>query len=49
MVLCASSHKEMYDIKRKVHSLDENAFVIIVDSNDVIGEGFRLPGDTNIL
>lgn len=49
VVLCASSHKEMYDIKRKVHSLDENAFVIIVDSNDVIGEGFRLPGDTNIL
>ena len=49
VVLCASNNKEMYDIKRKVHELDENAFVIIVESNDVIGEGFRLPGDTNLL
>ena len=49
VVLCASNNKEMYDIKQKVHELDENAFVIIMESNDVIGEGFRLPGDTNLL
>ena len=49
VVLCASSNKEMYSIRKKAHEVDENAFVIIVDSNEVIGEGFRLPGDNNVI
>lgn len=48
IVMCASNNKEMYTIQRRVHEIDERAFVIIVESNDVIGEGFRLPGDTNL-
>ncbi|MCD8013048.1 MAG: YitT family protein [Lachnospiraceae bacterium] len=48
VVLCASSKKEMYNIRKRAHEVDEKAFVIIVESNEVIGEGFRLPGDTNI-
>lgn len=49
VVLCASNNKEMYEIRKKAHEVDEKAFVIIVDSNEVIGEGFRLPGDTSVI
>jgi len=46
VVMCASSKKEMYGIRKRAHEVDEKAFVIIVESNEVIGEGFRLPQDT---
>ncbi len=49
VVMCASDNKEMYTIRKLAHEVDEKAFVIIVESNEVIGEGFRLPGDTNIV
>lgn len=49
VVLCASSNKEMYAIRKRAHEVDERAFVIIVDSNEVIGEGFRLPGDSSVV
>lgn len=49
VVMCASSSKEMYAIRKGVHEIDERAFVIVVESNEVIGEGFRLPGDTNLM
>ncbi|MCC8046558.1 MAG: YitT family protein [Clostridiales bacterium] len=48
VVMCASSKKEMYGIRKRAHEVDEKAFVIIVESNEVIGEGFRLPGDTSL-
>lgn len=49
VVMCASNSKEMYGIRKRAHEVDEKAFVIIVESNEVIGEGFRLPGDTNLV
>lgn len=49
VVMCASNSKEMYAIRKKAHEVDENAFVIIVESNEVIGEGFRLPDDANLV
>ncbi|MDY3249222.1 MAG: YitT family protein [Candidatus Choladocola sp.] len=49
VVMCASNKKEMYAIRKRAHEVDKNAFVIIVESNEVIGEGFRLPGDTNVI
>lgn len=49
VVMCASSSKEMYAIRKRVHEIDERAFVIVVESNEVIGEGFRLPNDTNLM
>ena len=49
VVMCASSSKEMYAIRKRVHEIDERAFVIVVESNEVIGEGFRLPDDTNLM
>ena len=49
VVMCASSSKEMYAIRKRVHEIDERAFVIVVESNEVIGEGFRLPDDTKLM
>ncbi len=43
VVLCASNNKEMYAIRRRAHEVDPGAFVIIVESNEVIGEGFQEP------
>lgn len=48
VVLCACNNKEMYVIKKRAHEIDEKAFVIILESNEVIGEGFRLPGETSL-
>lgn len=48
VVLCACNSKEMYIIKKKAHEIDEKAFVIILESNEVIGEGFRTPGGTSL-
>ena len=49
VVMCASSGKEMYLIRKRVHEIDERAFVIVVESNEVIGEGFRLPDEANLM
>lgn len=49
VVLCACSNKEMYAIKKRAHEIDEKAFVIILESNEVIGEGFRVPGESGVL
>ncbi|MCD7736650.1 MAG: YitT family protein [Lachnospiraceae bacterium] len=46
VVMCASSKKEMYNIRKRAHEIDVRAFVIIMESNEVIGEGFRMPNDT---
>lgn len=49
VVMCASSSKEMFAIRKRAHEVDEKAFVIIVESNEVIGEGFQLPGNTSVV
>ena len=41
IVLCACNNKEMYQIKRRVHEIDPDAFMMIVESNEVVGEGFQ--------
>ena len=41
MVLCACSGKEMFTITREVKLLDPASFTIILESNEVHGEGFR--------
>ena len=40
VLLCACNNKEMYQIRRAVLALDPAAFLIILDSNEVVGEGF---------
>lgn len=41
VVICACNHKQMYAIKQLVKQIDSKAFTIIVESNEVVGEGFR--------
>lgn len=41
IVMCACNNKQMYEIRRKVKEIDEKAFTIIMESNEVVGEGFK--------
>ena len=40
VLLVAFKQKEIVDIKRQVHEMDEGAFLIVCDARDVLGEGF---------
>lgn len=41
VVMCACNNKQMYHIRNAVKEIDSAAFVIIMESNEVIGEGFK--------
>lgn len=41
VVMCACNNSQVIPIRRQVHQLDKNAFIIITDSNEVFGEGFK--------
>ncbi len=41
MVMCACSTKEMLTVERAVKLIDPNAFTVILESNEVLGEGFK--------
>lgn len=41
VLLCACSARQMLGVERSVKETDPAAFVVVVDSSDVIGEGFR--------
>ena len=41
VVMCACNNKQMYTIKKMVHNIDPQAFSIIMESNEVVGEGFK--------
>ena len=41
IVMCATNNKQMYMIRKMARQADEKAFVIIMESNEVLGEGFR--------
>lgn len=41
VIMCACNNKQMYTIKKMVHSIDPRAFTIIMESNEVVGEGFK--------
>ncbi len=40
VLLCVVSPKEIVQIKEIVHKIDQKAFVVVVDSREVSGEGF---------
>ena len=40
VLLVAFKQKEIVDIKRRVHGIDPDAFMIVCDAHDVLGEGF---------
>lgn len=41
VVMCACNNKQMYTIKKIAHQVDPKAFTIIMESNEVVGEGFK--------
>ena len=41
LVMCACSSKEMLAVERAVKLADPNAFTVILESNEVLGEGFK--------
>lgn len=42
VVLCACSNKQMYAVEKAVKQVEPAAFIIILESNEVLGEGFIL-------
>lgn len=42
VVLCACSNKEMYFLQRTVKKVDPAAFTVVLESNEVHGEGFKM-------
>lgn len=40
VIMCACSHKQMYPLKNAIKQADPDSFFIILESNEVIGEGF---------
>lgn len=41
VVMCACSNKQMFAIRAAVKEVDPDAFIIIMESNEVVGEGFK--------
>ena len=41
VIMCACNNKQMYTIKKMAHQVDPKAFTIIMESNEVVGEGFK--------
>lgn len=42
VVMCACSNREMYAVQQVVKRADPDSFLIILESNEVHGEGFRM-------
>ena len=42
VVMCACSDKEMYQVQKTVKSVDPQSFLIVLESKEVHGEGFRM-------
>lgn len=41
VIMCACNNKQMYPLKHAVKAADPNSFFIILESNEVLGEGFK--------
>ena len=41
VIMCACNNKQMYTIKKLARKIDPKAFTIIMEANEVIGEGFK--------
>ena len=41
VVMCACNNKQMYTIRKLVKEIDPAAFTVILESNEVVGEGFK--------
>ncbi|HBA62870.1 MAG TPA: hypothetical protein DCZ20_03330 [Lachnospiraceae bacterium] len=41
VVMCACNNKQMYAIRQTAKKVDPEAFIVIMESNEVLGEGFK--------
>jgi len=41
VVMCACNNKQMYSIRKMVKEVDPKCFIVIMESNEVVGEGFK--------
>ena len=41
VVMCACNNKQMYMVQKAVKEVDENAFLVMMESSEVRGEGFK--------
>ncbi len=41
VIMCACNHKQMHVVQRAVKEVDENAFMVIMEANEVRGQGFK--------
>ncbi len=41
VIMCACNKKQMFGIRRLTKQLDPKSFIVIMDSSDVVGEGFQ--------
>ena len=39
--MCAYNNKQMYAIRKMIREVDPTAFTVIMESNEVVGEGFK--------
>lgn len=46
VVMCACNNSQVVPIRRAVHEADSQSFIIITDSNEVFGEGFKAITDS---
>lgn len=42
VVMCACSNKEMFQVQQAVKKTDPDSFLIVLESNEVHGEGFKM-------
>ncbi len=41
VVMCACNNKQMYSIRKMVKEVDPRCFIVIMESSEVVGEGFK--------
>lgn len=41
VIMCACSKRQMYRVRKLVKQIDPHAFIVIMESNEVVGEGFK--------
>lgn len=41
VIMCACNNKQMFTIRKLVKKMDPQAFIVIMESNEVVGEGFK--------
>lgn len=39
--MCACNTKQMYVIKKLAKQIDEKSFTVVMEANEVVGEGFK--------